>query len=76
MTNEVQSLRGGSIANRPFDSASGQLGMKMDGNGRKDLFPVFVFIFYHRKRDQVRNSQEQKRKRDKQNSENERKWKY
>jgi hypothetical protein len=50
-----------------------------DENGRKRTEnppPVFVSVFYHWKRDRVRNSRERKRERDKRNCENERKRKY
>jgi hypothetical protein len=47
-----------------------------DENGRKNLSPVSVSAFYHRKWDRVRNSRERKRERDKRNCENERKRKY
>jgi hypothetical protein len=52
------------------------VGMKTDGNGRKNPSLVSVFAFYHRKRDRVGNSRERKRERDKRNCENERKRKY
>jgi hypothetical protein len=58
------------------DISQRQLGMKMDGNERKNPSPISVSAFYHRKRDRVRNSRERKRERDKPNCENERKRKY
>jgi hypothetical protein len=50
--------------------------MKTDGNKQKNPSHVSVSTFYRRKRDRVRNSQEQKRERDKRDCENKRKRKY
>jgi hypothetical protein len=59
--------------------ASNQVSNTSDDNRQKlmeNTSLISVSVFYHRKRDRVRNSRERKRQQDKRNYENERKRKY